>query len=69
MKATLFEATKASPAVGPAGLTLMGVPLPEWIMVGSAIYTLFLIIDKVPTVIHRCRQFVRWVKGFRNGSQ
>lgn len=60
--ATVIEAAKASPPLSVGGLTLFGIPLPEWVMMGSAVYTVFLLIDKAPVVIERMCQLWRWVK-------
>lgn len=57
------EAIKAAPPVGVAGLTVFGVAISDWAVVLTILYTAFLLIDKLPTVIERFRQFHRWLKG------
>lgn len=57
------EAIKAAPPVGVAGLTVFGVAISDWAVVLTILYTSFLLIDKLPTVIDRFRQFTRWLKG------
>lgn len=62
---TLLEAAKVAPPPAIGTLTLMGYPLPEWVMLGSFLYTLFLLIDKFPVVIERFVSLYRWVKNRR----
>lgn len=61
-KESVAELAKALPPVGVGGLTLWGVQLSDWVLILSAIYTLFLLIDKFPTMVQRCRAFARWLK-------
>lgn len=49
--------------VGAAALTLGGVALSQWVITLTAIYTIFLIIDKLPVVIRRIREAYHWCKG------
>lgn len=65
----IAEAAKAAPPVAVTGLTLFGIPLQEWILMGTGLYTLFLIIDKLPVVIDRFTAFGRWIKEKFNGSK
>ncbi len=65
MNRPLIETLAATPPVATGGLILLGVSLANWVMVLTAIYTLFLIIDKLPTVMERIKQFYRWVKEYR----
>lgn len=62
---TIAEAIKSAPPVGVAGLTVFGVPLADGVLVLTALYTIFLLIDKLPTVVERFRQLGRWLKGPR----
>lgn len=47
---TLTEAAKASPPVTVGGLTLVGVPLSDWLIIATLVYTVlqivFLLRDK-----------------------
>lgn len=52
---TLIEVAKAAPPLSVGGLTMWGIPLAEWVLVFSLIYTALLIIDKLPVVIRRFR--------------
>lgn len=63
---SIIEAIKAAPPVGVAGLTLGGVPLSDVVVLLTGLYTVFLIIDKLPTMFRRWAQLVAWVKD-RNG--
>ena len=56
------EAIQAAPPVSVVGLSLFGVPLSEWVYVATLIYTVFLIVDKLPVVACRLRQMVRRLK-------
>ena len=56
----------ATPPVAAGGLLLAGIQLSDWVMIGTAIYTLFLIIDKIPNVTQRLREFIHWIKGPSN---
>lgn len=58
----LPEPAKAAPTIGVGGLTFFGVQFADWIMVGTFIYTVFLIIDKFPIVVQRLSGLVRWVR-------
>lgn len=58
----LIEAVKATPPVSVTGLTLYGVPLNDVVLVLTGVYTLVLLIDKLPTLFKRLRQFAEWLK-------
>ena len=60
------ETAKVTTAVGPAVMTLMGMPLDQWILVLSAIVSLLVIIEKLPKVITAIQNIVQWVKGKRD---
>lgn len=62
MKSGTTEALWATPPVAVGGLTLFGIALSQWVVILTAIYTIFLIVDKLPTVIERGRQLIRWIK-------
>lgn len=68
-KQAIREAISATPPVSVSGLTLLGFPLSEWVLVGTAIYTAFLIIDKMPTVAERIRSLVTWIKEKTDGKE
>lgn len=56
------EVAQAIPPTGVVGLTLFGMPLSEWVYAVTLIWTVFLIIDKLPTVASRIRSAWRWLK-------
>lgn len=60
---TTIEAAKAAPAIGVTGLTLFGYPLNEVVLVCTLIYTVFLLIDKLPAVLSRFKQLWHFLKG------
>ena len=62
---TTIEAAKAAPAISVGGLTLFGYPLSEVVLVLTLIYTLFLLIDKLPAVLGRFRQLWDFLRGRR----
>jgi hypothetical protein len=62
MKTSTSEALLASPTLATGGLVMFGVSLSNWVIIMTLVYTLFLIIDKVPVIIERVRQLVDWVK-------
>lgn len=64
----LSEAVRVTPAVPGAGLTLFGIPCPTWLTLLTIAYTIFLLIDKLPVVIERLKQFAAWLKGLNNGK-
>lgn len=45
------ESAKLATAVGPAALSLFGVPLEHWILILSAIVSILVIIEKIPKAI------------------
>ena len=56
------DAIMATPPVGVGVLSLAGIPLAQWVVILTAIYTIFLIIDKLPIVIKRVQQLVAWLR-------
>jgi hypothetical protein len=63
MKNGTTEALWASPPIATGGLVLLGVTLNNWVIILTLIYTLFLIVDKLHTVIERIKQFRAWLRG------
>lgn len=61
---TLSEAAKAAPPLTVGSITLLGYPLEQWVLVGTFIYTIFLLVDKLPVVVERVRQFINWIKHY-----
>jgi hypothetical protein len=66
---TINEALRAAPPVGVGGLTLVGLPLNEWLVLLTICYTIFLIVDKLPVVYARLQQFVRFCKGAKDDQE
>lgn len=60
------ETAKVSTAVGPAALTLIGMPLDQWILILSAVVSILVIIEKLPKVIHSIKNIKEWIQGKRN---
>ncbi len=65
----LVDTAKAAPPVGVGGMTLFGHPPETWLVWATLIYTMFLLIDKLPVVVTRLRDFATWLKEFRNGRK
>lgn len=60
--ATPTEVVAAVPPLGVGGLSLAGVGLNDWVLILTAIYTVFLIVDKLPTVLQRIRDLLRKIR-------
>lgn len=60
---SITEAAKALPPVGVGGLTLAGLPLNEWVLILTIIYTLFLIVEKAPAVWARLVELFKKLRG------
>lgn len=59
---TIHEALRAAPPVGVGGLTIWGIQLSDGVLILTAIYTVFLLIEKAPIVIERFRSLWRKLK-------
>jgi hypothetical protein len=57
----LKEVIKDAPPVGVTGLYIFGIPINEAVLILTGIYTIFLIIDKLPTMALRLKQFKDWL--------
>lgn len=55
------DAALAAPPVGVGTLTLAGMPLSQWVLILTAVYTIFLIIDKAPAVMRVLQSLCKWV--------
>lgn len=56
------ESLQALPPVGVAGLTLWGIGLSDWVLMLTAVYTIFLLVDKLPVILSRIAQLYRCVR-------
>lgn len=56
------DTVMAAPPVSVGALTMWGVPLSEWILLLTAVYTVFLIIDKLPAVLRTLRDGWRFLR-------
>lgn len=56
------DAYLAAPPTGVTIVTLWGVSLQDWVYVVTAVYTLFLIIDKLPSVMEKVGQLYRRIR-------
>ena len=61
------EVLAAAPPLSVGTLTLLGVPLDQWVLICTLIYTIFLLIDKAPTVWARLRRVWEVLRG-KHGS-
>lgn len=60
------ETVKVSTAVGPAALSMFGLPIEQWIFVLSAIVSILVIVEKLPKAIHSIKSMYEWIVGKRN---
>lgn len=49
------EVISATPPVATTGLVLWGIPINDWVLILTAVYTIFLIIEKWPVVKQRVK--------------
>jgi hypothetical protein len=59
---TKHELASLTPPAAVTGISLMGIPLNEWILWGTFIYTVFILIDKAPVVLTRVRQLYNYLR-------
>jgi hypothetical protein len=57
------ESAKLSTAIGPAALSILGMPLDQWVYVLSAIVSLLVIVEKLPKVIQSIKSLKDWITG------
>jgi hypothetical protein len=50
------EALRAMPPISVGGLTMFSIPLNEWVLLLTAVYTVFLIIDKGWSLYQRWKE-------------
>ena len=55
------DSLKVGASVAPAALTLFGVGLQDWVYITSAFVSLMFMIEKMPIVIKRIKEFGSWV--------
>ena len=55
------DTVKIAVATGSSALTFIGIPVQEWMYILSAIVSLMFVIEKVPVMVERLKQFKRWV--------
>lgn len=60
---SFIEVAKAAPVASVGGLTMFGYHMNDIVLVMTFIYTAFLIIDKLPTVLGRFRQLWNYLRG------
>lgn len=53
------ESAKLTTAIGPAALSLFGVPLEQWVLVLSAIVSILIILEKIPKAIDSLKNLKR----------
>ena len=60
------ETVKVSTAVGPAALSLYGLPIEQWVFILSAVVSILVIVEKLPKAIQAIRNMYQWIIGKRN---
>lgn len=56
------ETVKAVPPVTAGAAILASVPLATWVQIAALVWTLMLIIEKVPVIIQRCISLYNIIK-------
>lgn len=57
------DGVKVTVATSAPVLTILGVSVEQWTFVLSIIVSILFIIEKLPTVINRCKQAIDLIKG------
>lgn len=65
---TLTETVKAAPAVTLGVTMVWGIPLSEWAQIAAILWTIFLIIEKVPVVWGRLVSLYNTLRGLNGNS-
>lgn len=55
------DTVKIAVATGSSALTFLGIPVEQWMYILSAIVSLMFVIEKMPIVWERVKQFKRWI--------
>ena len=55
------DAILATPPVSAGAAVLMGMSLNTWIAVFTIIYTLIMIVAKLPAMVHAVKTLLRWI--------
>lgn len=63
MTAPVVELAKSAPPAGAVVAYFAAVPLATWVQIATLVWTIFLIIEKLPVIIERMRQFNAWLRG------
>lgn len=50
------EALRAAPPISIGGLTMFSIPLNEWVLLMTLVYTIFLIVDKAWVLYQRWKE-------------
>jgi hypothetical protein len=57
------ESAKLTTAIGPAAISLFGMPLDQWVYALSAVVSILVILEKLPKVIHSIKNLKDWITG------
>jgi hypothetical protein len=68
MQQKITEVLSAAPPLAAGSLVLFGVPLASWVLMLTAVYTIFLIIDKAPVIIDRLLAFGYFISRLWTGE-
>lgn len=61
-----IEVLKIAPPVGVGGLSLLSIPLSDWVLILTMVYTILLIIDKMfPGRIHKLVEGITGIRAYR----
>jgi hypothetical protein len=62
------ESAKIIVATGSSALTLLGIPVEQWMYILSGIVSILFIIEKFPIFVERMKQLKRWIKNEDSSS-
>lgn len=63
------DSIKVATATTPTVMTFMGMPVEQWMFVGSIIVSLMFIVEKTPMMITRIKQLIDWIKNVKRKKQ
>lgn len=59
------DSVKLAGATTPTVMTVAGIPVEQWMFVASSIVSVMFIVEKIPVLITRVKQFINWIKSVK----
>lgn len=56
------DSLKIAASTGPSVVTLFGIPMEQWTYVASAVVSVMFVIEKMPVMIKRLKEFYAWMR-------